>query len=112
MASALQAQTMRGIYGSMPAPESEEEARRLLSTLKSNPHLTGLLVNAPWDKLEPQREKYDFAALDRLIVLARESGKQYKLNVMPGMHSPLYIYADGAARIKTVVSNPNRSNYG
>ena len=112
LSSALQAQTMRGLYTSMAAPQSEEEAQKLLATLKSNAELSGLLVNAPWNTVEPERERYDFSALDRTIAVVRKAGKQYKLNVGAGMHSPAYIYTDGAARILTSVSNPNRSTYG
>ena len=42
----------------------------------------------------------------------RQTGKQYKLKITPGMHSPRWIYDDGAARFETAVSNPNRGNYG
>jgi hypothetical protein len=112
LSSLLQAQPMKGIYASMAAPQSEEEAKQLLALLRSNPDLTGVLVNAPWETLEPEREKYDYSALERTIKVVREAGKQYKLNISAGMRSPLYIYADGAARLRTSVSNPSRSTYG
>ena len=41
-----------------------------------------------------------------------QAGKQFKLKVTPGMHSPRWIYDDGAARFETAVSNPHRHNYG
>ena len=110
--SALQAQTVRGLYWMIPAPASAEEAGRVLSVLKSNSHLAGVLIGARWNQLEPDREKYDFSALDRGIAAVRGAGKQYKLEIVPGMNSPEYIYADGATRYPTAVINPNRSNYG
>jgi len=109
----LQAQTtMQGLYWMIPMPASEGEAQRDLSILKSNQFLKGVLMGARWKELEPTRDKYDFSALDRGIAAVREAGKQYKLDIVPGMHSPEYIYAIGAARFPIKVINPNRQNYG
>jgi hypothetical protein len=110
--SLSQAQSMHGLYVKMPVPQSAEDAKQIVSVLKSNQHLAGVFLSTRWKDMEGAREKYDFSALDRGVAAAREAGKPYKLGVTPGMYSPDYIYADGAARFPTSVTNPNRSNYG
>lgn len=112
LAAALEAQPMHGLYSSVSLPGSAAEARNLSASLKANPYLNGVLMGASWQELEPAKEHYDFAALDRAVAIVREAGKQYKLKVTPGMYSPRWIYEEGAARIETAVSNPNRGNYG
>lgn len=111
LAGCLEAQAMRGLYTGMRAVESAEEARRALAVLKANPYLNGVLLGASWSELEPAPERYDFSALDRAVAVVRQAGKQYKLKITPGMHSPPWIFENGAAHFETVVANPNRSNY-
>ncbi len=112
LAGGLHAQAMRGLYTGLTVSGPEAEAGRAAAALKANRYLNGVLVDAPWRDLEPAREKYDFSALDRVVAIVRETGKQFKLKITPGMYSPHWIYDDGAARFETVVSNPNRDNYG
>lgn len=103
---------MRGLYTGLTVSGSKSETGNATAALKANRYLNGVLVDAPWRDLEPAPEKYDFSALDRVVAIVRQAGKQFKLKVTPGMYSPRWIYDDGAARFETVVSNPNRGNYG
>ena len=112
LSSGLYAQAMRGLYTGLAVSESKTRAGTTAAELKANRYLNGVLVGAPWQELEPAREKYDFSALDRAVAIVRQAGKQYKLKITPGMYSPRWIYDDGAARLETAVSNPNRGNYG
>ncbi|MFB3828290.1 MAG: beta-galactosidase [Bryobacteraceae bacterium] len=112
LSGSLYAQAMSGLYTGLNASGSRADANRAAAALKSNRYLNGVLVGAAWQSLEPAREKYDFSALDRAAAIAREAGKQYKLKITPGMYCPRWIYEAGAARLETLVSNPNRGNYG
>jgi hypothetical protein len=112
LAFGLHGETLHGLYWNIPTPDSEDEARKDLAVLQSNPYLTGVYIGARWNELEPEQEKYDFSALDRGIAAVRAADKQYKLVIVPGASTPAYVYADGAARFPTKVVNPHREGYG
>ncbi|MCX7014111.1 MAG: alpha/beta hydrolase-fold protein [Candidatus Sumerlaeota bacterium] len=103
---------MMGLYASLKPPETEADAAAFLRALEGNPYLTGVLLAAQWNEIEPEEGKYDFSRLDRCVDMVRKAGKQYKFKVMTGIYSPEYIYKTGAIRFDTVIANPNRSNYG
>ena len=103
---------MKGLYASLKPPATEADAAAFRRALEGNPYLTGVLLAAQWNEIEPEEGRYDFSTLDRCVEIVRKAGKQYKFKVMTGMYSPEYIYKTGAIRFNTIVANPNRSNYG
>jgi len=91
---------------------TEKDLQRLRGELKDNPYINGVVLQMEWSLIEPERGKFDFAALDALIKVIREAGLDYKLSVKPGDTCPKYIYDGIKEKINTSVTNPNRPNFG
>ncbi|MCF6174389.1 MAG: alpha/beta hydrolase [Victivallaceae bacterium] len=115
-----QQRLMHGIYwmGGTGRGLSKDNAyferyfKRFKQNLKQNPYVTGVYLAIRWNDFEPQNNKYNFDRLDRLIQAIRDAGKTYKLSLVPGIHTPKFVYQNGAAKLSTKVSNKFRPNYG
>jgi acetyl esterase/lipase len=115
-----QQRLMRGIYwmGGTGRSLSKDDIyferyfKRFKKNLQNNPHIAGVYLAIRWKDFEPQDNKYKFDRLDRLIQAIRDAGKTYKLSLVPGVHTPDFVYQNGAAKLSTKVSNKFRPNYG
>ena len=92
--------------------DTADKLQKLRAELKANPYLEGVVIQTDWATLEPQKGKFDFAALDALINLVLEQGFNYKLSIKVGNTCPQYIYDGITRKITTTISNPFRDNYG
>jgi acetyl esterase/lipase len=115
-----QQRLMRGIYwmGGTGRNLSKDDAKferyfkRFKKNLQNNPYISGVYLGIRWNDFEPQDNKYKFDRLDRLIQAIRDAGKTYKLSLVPGVHTPKFVYQNGATKLSTKVSNKFRPNYG
>lgn len=91
---------------------TDEEFARLLKgvdeNLAVNPCITAVYAIAHWRLIEPEPGSYRFERLDRLLASVRRHGRYYKLAVNPGIYSPDWLYAEGAAPFQTLGTNPAR----
>src|SRR6266436_6784117 len=91
---------MSGIYWVAGAPkglratEVEFENKYLPmvdKTLKENKYISGIYIEIPWNLIEPEDGKLDLSRVDKIVELARENQKCYKLNLTPGQHTPSFV---------------------
>jgi len=69
----------------------------LPEAILSNPAVDGIALRFFWDQLEPSEAAYDWSLMDRQVDSARAHGKKVSLSVTPGVHTPAWVYAAGAA---------------
>ena len=81
-------------------------------TLKENKYLSGIYIEIPWNAIEPENGKLDLSRVDKIVELALQNGKFYKLNLIPGQHTPSFVFQNGAQAINSSIVNPDRPNYG
>jgi hypothetical protein len=112
---------MSGIYWVAGAPkglkandvEFENKYLPLVDkTLKENKYLSGIYIEIPWNAVEPEEQKFDLGRIDKIVELARKNRKFYKLNLIPGQHTPSFVLQNGAQAINTSIVNPHRPSYG
>lgn len=63
-----------------------------------NASVVGVTLQATWAALEPSPGQFVWAALDAKIATAAEAGRVVALDVTPGVGSPAWVYAQGAAK--------------
>ncbi|WKZ15384.1 MAG: beta-galactosidase [Candidatus Jettenia caeni] len=59
------------------------------------PYISGMTAYFGWGDLETEDGKYDFSAIDTLIVLAKTKGKIINLGFYPGANAPEWLYQRG-----------------
>ncbi len=101
-----------GIYWMVSLPYSPEEAARTASTLAENDCLDGIFIRINWDDIEQSNGDYYWGDLDWAVKLAREHNLQYKVMLLPGMHTPAWVYEEGAEAFPTSFPWPLREEYG
>lgn len=79
--------------------------------LRENQALSGIVITVKWNDIEKSDNRYDFKRLDRVIELAIKNNKFYKLDILPGVNTPEWVYNKGGQVFYTKVNNPNRKNY-
>jgi len=80
--------------------------------LRDEPSFVGVSLRVKWKSLQPSRDQLSWEYFDREIGLAREAGKSVMLRVMPGVHSPGWLYDEGAQTYVFTLSNPHRNDRG
>jgi hypothetical protein len=61
---------------------------RMFSDAIWNLHITGVSIRTYWKKIEPERGRYDWSFLDRVVEKGRQHGKKVKLFVLFGVGVP------------------------
>jgi hypothetical protein len=61
-----------------------------------NPLIYGLSWRFRWKTIEPQEGQYNWAMIDRAMGMTAEAGKVALLRLVAGMHTPEWVYTDGA----------------
>ncbi|MEO5717018.1 MAG: hypothetical protein ABIR29_00415 [Chthoniobacterales bacterium] len=93
-------------------PDDEATFAEFSAQIRINPHLSGVCLHIPWDKIEKESGKPDFRAIDRTLAVLRSIGMKYQLCLKPGVYTPAFVYAEGAQPFETKVTNPHRANVG
>jgi hypothetical protein len=68
------------------------------ATYFADASVAGITLDSSWAALEPVQGTYDWTALDTRVATAAAAGRQVALSVTPGVFSPAWVYAAGAAR--------------
>src|SRR5271170_6093904 len=63
----------------------------------TNPDVDGVALLFLWDRIEPHDGEFDWTRIDQEVARVRASGKHYSLGVTPGINTPAWVFADGAA---------------
>ncbi len=80
--------------------------------LRENSYIDCLYIHSGWDDFEPIEGRMKFEKLDQIIKLAHKYNKPYKLTLVPGTHSPGWVYDRSIRVFKSRDSNPHHRNYG
>jgi hypothetical protein len=75
----------------------------------SNPNVDGISLRYFWSEIEPQAGVFNWARIDADVNQARRYGKKVSLSIVPGAHTPPWVYAAGAAPFPIIW---NRRNFG
>jgi hypothetical protein len=101
-----------GLWVMQKLPEDASRFDEFSAKIRVNPNLSGVCLHIPWDQIEMQPGKPDFSVIDRTVAVFRSIGMKYQLCLKPGVHTPAFVYADGAHAFETRVTNPHRANVG
>lgn len=101
-----------GLWVMQKLPENAARFDEFSAQVRVNPNLSGVCLHIPWDQIETQPGKPDFSMIDRTVAVLRSIGMKYQLCLKPGVHTPAFVYADGARPFDTRVTNPHRANVG
>jgi len=91
---------------------SEGHSLAALEPYLKNPSIDGFSLRAGWKDIEPQEGTYDWSLFDPLIAEAARQSKKIMLRVLPGVKTPEWVYAAGAARFDFTDVNPYHPTAG
>ena len=84
----------------------------VLAPYLSNPDLDGFSLRVGWNEIEPTEGTYDWSQFDPVIAQATQHGKKVMLRILPGVRTPQWVYAAGAASFSYIDENPFHYTYG
>ena len=93
-------------------PADAQTSHRLESELRANHNLSGVCLHISWDQIEKESGKPSFDDIDQTVAIFRRAGMKYQLCLKPGVHTPAFVYAEGAQAFETHISNRHRANFG
>ena len=97
---------VRGIYSLMKGMGAVNQAVLKL------PSVSGISIRASWEAIEPEEEKYSWKYLDDVLSEAKKAKKKAMLRILPGIHTPSWVYKQGASFMELSDENPNHRTYG
>lgn len=111
VADGTERKALQGLCGGVSVDENGLlRISELEHTLKSNSHISGILLMAKWNTIEPQKGEFRWDNLDQAVALVRQHNRYYKLKIQPGTSTPDWVYEGGAVPFLTKGSNPYRES--
>lgn len=104
--SLADAAQVRGIYSLMKGMQPVEQ-----SALKL-PFIAGVSIRASWEAIQPEEERFDWNYLDSVLQEVKKANKKAMLRILPGTHSPDWVYKKGVAVIEFKDPNPHHKTFG
>jgi len=101
-----------GLWVMQKLPAEAQTLHELESQLRANHNLSGVCLHISWDQIEKESGKPSFDDIDQTVAIFRRAGMKYQLCLKPGVHTPAFVYAEGARAFETQISNRNRRNFG
>jgi hypothetical protein len=83
-----------------------------LKPFLENRAVDGFSLRAGWSEVEPREGTFDWSMFDSVIAEAAAHGKKVMLRVLPGVRTPEWVYAAGAARFEFVDESPHHATRG
>jgi hypothetical protein len=80
--------------------------------LSASPFVDGFSVRSEWKTLEPTEGNYAWETIDQLVDAATGLNKKVMLRVLPGSHSPEWVFSSGIQYFQYVEDNNENPNYG
>ena len=101
-----------GLWVMQPLPENDHQLSAFEAGVRANRELAGVCVYLRWKEVEKESGKVDFGAIDRTVSVLRGLGMKYQLGFGAGVHTPPYVFTEGAQPFTTHAMNPHRANFG
>jgi len=101
-----------GLWVMQPLPENDHQLSAFEAGVRANRELAGVCVYLRWNVIEKESGKVDFGAIDKTVSVLRSLGMKYQLGFGAGIHTPAYVYKEGAQSFTTRAMNPHRANFG
>jgi GH35 family endo-1,4-beta-xylanase len=80
---------MMGIIWSCGSEKPTQDTEMWLAdvdqNLHNNPYISGILVSAKWNIVNPEKDNYNWNSTDRLVAMAKKYNKSYKIKMQPGV---------------------------
>lgn len=97
-----ESESVQGIYSLMKGMRPVDP-----SVLKIK-YVKGVSIRASWAEIEPEEGKFNWDYLDRALEEVRKEGKKAMLRILPGVHTPEWVYKKGAELLEIGASRPRR----
>ena len=97
---------VRGIYSLMKGMQPVDGSVLRL------PFVAGVSIRASWEAVEPEEGKFNWSYLDKALAEVKRAKKKAMLRILPGVHSPPWIYRKGVSSIEYKDINPHHNTYG
>jgi hypothetical protein len=101
-----------GLWVMQPLPQNDQQLSAFEAGVRANRDLAGVCVYLRWKEVEKESGKVDFGAIDRTVSVLRGLGMKYQLGFGAGVHTPPYVFTEGAQPFTTHAMNPHRANFG
>ena len=89
-----------GIYSHTEPPfDLDDQFTSTEGLLRDNPFITGVSLKIRWHHWHPEKSLVYWEKLERLIALVASQGKIINLTLIPGYHTPEWVYAEGVPKI-------------
>lgn len=92
LASRASAASINGVYA------LQQPGQLMPTAVLTDPDIDGVALRYRWDSLEPGENRFDWSALDTDVSQAQAHGKKVSLIILPGVATPEWVYAAGAAK--------------
>ena len=106
--------TFGGIYfmpskGDSLSGTSAKEKSDLLAF--QNPVVDGVYLRDDWNSIEPTEGVYNWNYLDSQVAVADAAHKKIEISVQAGVHTPPWVFADGAQQFHTITTETAQGNF-
>jgi hypothetical protein len=94
-----QASAFLGIFThTEPIFTMDDQLISLEQCLNDNEWIRGVQLRIPWKNLQPARDTVHWDKLERQIEAAASRGKLVHVSIIPGIHTPDWVFDQGAAK--------------
>ena len=97
---------VKGIYSLMKGMEPVN------SSVLKLPFVEGVSIRIHWDAVEPEEGRFDWSYIDNAFHEVKKAKKKAMLRILPGIHSPEWIYKKGVNSLEFKDANPHHKTYG
>ncbi|MDA8168915.1 MAG: beta-galactosidase [Nitrospiraceae bacterium] len=75
-------------------------------------YVKGISIRAGWDEIEPEEGRFNWGYLDNALKEVKKANKKAMIRILPGVHSPAWVFKKGIRSIDIRDSNPHHKTYG
>lgn len=106
---------MKGFFWMVGMNDKEYQKdflQKMEKVLSKNEYISGIFVATSWNRIEPEPGLYNWEFIDGVVLIAKKYNKMYKLMILPGIHTPEWVYRQGAQEFQTIFANYYNPDYG
>lgn len=78
------------------------DATSFASSVLDNSSVDGLAIRVSWSTLEPADGTFNWSKIDAVVATARTHNKKVSISIQAGIHTPSWVYAEGARTFQFV----------
>lgn len=101
-----------GIGGLYVLGAEKWAAAKIKSMIQSDNGIGGISIRYGWIEIESANGAYKWVKLDAAVAAAESVGGKIMLRVIPGVHTPPWVYVSGAKSVQVVENNQYADGYG